>query len=227
MNEKPDLFLTEEVLLLALRDREGTVASGAWYHHSLAGAVMAELAVHGRIRMEGAKERVQVLDATPIGDPVIDACLAELAASKKDRKPSDWFMRFANKSELPHDVAAGLVRRGILRADKGKVALIFTRRIYPEVDPEPERALLARLHTAIFEDKASLDTRTIVLVSLTNRTGVLTANFDRKELKARKKHIEAMIEGELTGTVAEEAIQTVQAIMFITTMMPIFIVTTT
>ena len=39
------LFLHEEVMLLALRDEEGTIASGTMYQYAIGAAILAELLV--------------------------------------------------------------------------------------------------------------------------------------------------------------------------------------
>jgi hypothetical protein len=46
-------------------------------------------------------------------------------------------------------VAGGLGARGVLREEVDRVLWLFRRRIYPEVDPGPERELLQRLRRAV------------------------------------------------------------------------------
>lgn len=43
MEETTSLYLREEVLLLALRDREGTIATGTMYTYALGGAIMVAM----------------------------------------------------------------------------------------------------------------------------------------------------------------------------------------
>ena len=56
-----ELHLHEEVLLLALRDREGTIASGTHYQYAIAGALLAELLLEERcvVDAEGRKGKDQ------------------------------------------------------------------------------------------------------------------------------------------------------------------------
>jgi len=123
-------------------------------------------------------------------------------------------------------VAQQLCRRGILRAAEDKVLLIFTRKIYPEVNPEPERKLIERLRQAIFTESRDVDPRTVVLVSLANNTGLLKAVFDNKKLKGRKARIEEIINGEITGKAAKEAIEAMQAAVMVACIMPAIMTTT-
>ena len=46
--------LYEEVILLALRDDEGTTASGAWYQQAVAGAILSELLLDGHLSVKSA-----------------------------------------------------------------------------------------------------------------------------------------------------------------------------
>ena len=46
------LYLYEEIMLLALRDREGTIFSGTMYNFAIGGAVLAELLMAKRIDVE-------------------------------------------------------------------------------------------------------------------------------------------------------------------------------
>ena len=99
----------------------------------------------------------RVLSPAPLGDPLIDECLAKLAGAKKRAQLQTWVTKFAQTKNLKHRVAEQLAKRRILRIDEDKVLGIFTRKIYPEVDPQPERELTERLRQAIFSDGAEVD----------------------------------------------------------------------
>jgi len=47
MKRFKQLHLHEEILLLVLKDKDGTVASGTWSSLALGGAVLAELMLEG------------------------------------------------------------------------------------------------------------------------------------------------------------------------------------
>jgi hypothetical protein len=113
-----------------------------------------------------------------------------------------------------------LCERGILRAAEDTILLLFARKIYPEVNPEPERKLIERLRQAIFTDSRDVAPQTVVLVSLANSTGLLKVVFDKKELKGRKARIEEIINGEITGKAAKEAIEAMQAAVMVCCIMP-------
>lgn len=216
------IHLHEEIMLLALRDKEGTVAAGAMYQYAIGGAILAELLLSQHIRAaeSGKKTVVKVVNPSPPDDPIIDECLSLVRNSKKPRTLQHWVSRFAGVKKLPHRVAERLCRRGILRADEDKVLLFFTRKIYPEVNPEPERLLIERLSEAIFTDTNDLAPNTVVLVSLANSIGLLNIVFDKKELKKRRDRIEKIVNGEIVGKAATEAIQAVQAAIMSAVIIP-------
>jgi len=222
------LFLHEEIMLLALRDEQGTIATGTMYQYAIGAAVLAELLLNKRIAVEQSRRKklVNLVSSKPIGEPLIDHCLEKICNAKRRASLQTWVSRFASIKNLKHRVARQLCRRGILRAAEDKVLLIFTRKIYPEVNPEPERKLIERLRQAVFTDSRDVEPRTVVLVSLANSTGLLKVVFDKKKLKRRKARIEEIINGEITGKAAKEAIEAMQAAVMVACIMPAIMTTT-
>jgi len=222
MTKNNNLYLHEEIMLLALRDEEGTIAAGPTYQYAIGAAVLSELLLSQRITIDQSnkKKLVDLVGSTPLGEPLLDHCLEKIASAKRRAALQTWVSRFAGVKNLKHLIARRLCQRGILRADEDKVLLIFTRKIYPEVNPQPERELIERLRGAIFTDAMDIDPRTVVLVSLANAAGLLKVVFDKKILKTRKKRIEKLVNGEIAGKAAQEAIQAMQAAVVVACIMP-------
>ena len=221
------LHLHEEIMLLVLRDKEGTVEYVSWYQQAVAGAILAELLLAGRISVEeGKKKLVNVVSNEPIGEPIIDECRKKIATAKRRATLRTWVQRISGLKQLKHRVALGLCDRGILRADEGKVLLIFRRKIYPEINPQPERQLIERLRKAIFGDSRRVDPRTVVLISLANGADLLKIPFGKKKLKARKKRIEQLVNGEMMGRATKEAVKAAQAAVMVAGIIPAITVTT-
>ena len=85
MDKDKPLFLYEEVMLLALRDEQGTIATG-FVEQAVAGAILAELLLESRITVDDTKKQlVNLQNVKPAGDPVIDECLEKIAAAKRLR----------------------------------------------------------------------------------------------------------------------------------------------
>jgi hypothetical protein len=206
------LPLPHQLLLLALRDEKGTLAFASNVRYGLGGAILAELLLQGRVAVEpgdkkGKKKILVVKDPTPTGDPLLDEALRRVQEAKRRASVRTWVSRFARLKDLHHRLARTLCQQGILREKEDRVLGLFKRRIYPELNPKPERALKERLRRAIFEDGARVDPRLTILISLAHSTRVLEAVFPKKELKARRKRIEAIDNGDLVGKAAKEAIE--------------------
>ncbi len=220
------LYLHEEILLLVLRDVEGTENWCATYHHAMGGAIIAELLMSERIEIsDDRKKHVLLKDASPLGDSVIDDALKMIIAARRKASLQTWMTRIACMKNLRHRVAEGLCKRGILRAEEDRVLLVFRRRIYPQRDPKPERQIIDRLRRAIFTDTAMVDPRTVVLIALANSAEVLKVPFDRRKLKERKQRIEKIINGNLIGKAAEGAIRAAQTAAVMAAIMPAVVVT--
>ena len=201
------LFLHEVILLLCLTDKQGTIELGTWYSQAVAGAVMVELLLAGRIELArtGEMDFVRVKSSSPLGDPLIDECLRKIRDRGTPDTLQNWVSLLATTKDLKTPVALELCRKGILRADEDKVLLIFSRRVYPEVDPLPERALIEKLREAIFREDSDVDPRTTVLVALAARTGILAATFGTQEVADRKDRIERITKGHATSAVTDQA----------------------
>lgn len=211
--DKPELPLHEEILMLALRDEKGTVESRAgMYQYAIGGALLSELLLAGCIDVEQTKKKlVNLVKVKRLHDPILDECVELVASAKRRRSAAGWVGRFAHIKRLRHRVAELLCRRGILQESADKVLLIFTRKIYPTIDAGPERRVIQRLRRAVFQDTETVDPRTGILVALANGVGLLTAHFDRKELKQRKQRLEQITNGDLIGGATREAVQAAQA----------------
>ena len=214
------LFLHEEIMLLALHNEKGTIAT-SYPGYVIAGAVLAELLLDGRISVDSTrKQSVQLRNTNPTGEPIIDACLTKMRMAKRRASLKSWVSRLGNIKNLKHRVAQQLCKRGILRASEDALLFAFTRKVYPEINSAPEREIVERMRTAIFTDDNSLDPRTVVLISLASGVDLLGKTFGRKEIRGRKKRIKQIVNGEMTGNATKEVIEACQAAMMVAAIMP-------
>lgn len=211
------LRIHHELLLLALHDKKGTLAFGQMQHIGLAGGIFAELLLEGRLAVveerRGRKLRplVQVVDATRFGEGVMDAGLRKLSEAKRRASPKDTVGRLGGMKRLRHEVGRELARMGVLRATEQDVLLFFKRRVYPTVDPGPEREVVGRVRDAL-EGTGEPDDRTTLLVALAHGTRTLRSIYDRKALKSLKSRIEEIsLASGVGGEAAGEAIRAAHA----------------
>ena len=131
------MLIAEDLLLLATDDATGkTTVSSMQLDPALAGAVLIELVVAGRVNLEGEGKaaKVVVTHQSPLGDPVLDAALQSLLA-KGPLKPSAAIPRLAKglRGRL-NDQLAG---RGILRREQGKILGLFPTTRWPAAEAPP------------------------------------------------------------------------------------------
>jgi len=222
MNDRPELWLHEEVLLLALKDDKGT-PHAAQYSFALGGALLAELLLDERLILEEKPRKkplkpgkkpsylVAIDDSKPLADPILDECLHRVTTSKKQRSPQDWVTRFAQLKDLRRRIAVSLCRKGILREREDRILVLFRRTAYPTLDGAPERRIVDRLQDAVAGDSMELDARTAVLVALANGTGLLKPVLGKDLVKQRKDRIKEIGEGDIVGEATKAAVQAAQA----------------
>jgi len=222
MNDRPELWLHEEVLLLALKDEKGTPHS-AQYSFALGGAMLAELLLEERFVLEEKPRKkplkpgkkpayLVVIDtAKPLADPILDECLHRVSTSKKPRSPQDWVTRFSQMKDLRRRIAVGLCRKGILREREDRILVLFRRTAYPTLDGAPERRVLDRIRDAVVGDSMELEARTAVLVALANGTGLLKPVLGKDLVKQRKERIKEIAEGDIVGEATKAAVEAAQA----------------
>ncbi len=198
-SSRHDLHLHEQLLLLVLRDRKGTLDHRAGFHHiAMGGAILAELALAGVVRIgEGRKAFVE---ATPVAgrprDEIMAEALERVRDAKRRRRAYAWVSTFGHLKRLRHRTALGLCRRGILRRRDSRILLVFRRKLYPTLDPGPERRLLARLRDAVMGE-GEVEAGLGVVTSLAHAAGLLRIHFERRKLRERKARLEAIAAGEL------------------------------
>lgn len=229
LRTSPDpLPLHEEALLLALRDDRGTADPYVNLALGLGAAILAELLLDGRVSVETERKKkfLKLVDDAPTGNALLDDALDLLATAKRRAQLTAWVQKFSAIKGLMHRTAESLCDRGVLKLEEGRVLWIFKRRIYPELDGRVEKEILDRLHKAIFTQTSEVDARTVVLVSLGNSTGLLSANFDKKKLKGRKRRIEQLVNGEVVGKAATAAVEEATMAVMMAAVIPAAVSTT-
>ena len=228
MKPSGPLHLYQEVMLLSLRGEKGTIESGTMYQYAIGGAVLAELILEGKIGIQERRKKkfAVTADSSRTGDDLLDECLQKVRDAKRPAQLQTWVSKFAGVKKLKHRVAQSLVRKRILEMEESLILGLFTRKVYPEINSKPEAELRERLRQAIFTDVTDIDPRTVVLMSLAKAGNLLQVAFNKKELKARKQRIEDVINGDVAGSATKEAIEAMQAAIFVATMIPVIVSTT-
>jgi golgi phosphoprotein 3 len=216
------ILLHEAALLIALRDEEGTIASGPMYQYALGGAIVAELLLQQRVAVdkEGKKDYLRPVSSRNTGDPVLDECLAALGEASKTKTVQSWVMKFGRIKRLKHRIAERLCTAGVLKKTEGRVLFLFNRTVYPEVDGGPEGRLVERIRNAVLSDDGGLDPKLVVLIALLHHTDLLKMALSRKEIKARKQRLKDIENGEVVGKAVKGAVDAMRAAVMAAVIIP-------
>ena len=204
--------LAQDLLLLALDDEKGTqswpgLKTGSY---GLGGAVLMDLMLSERIGLAGGE--VVVKDQTPTGDPVLDAALETIRASKEPRDAKHWVKKLGGKAGLHEQLARRLVERGILREQTHKYLWVFHEQRFPTSDPSPEFIIRDRIRDVALAG-VEPDTRTLLLLSLVNACDLTDRLFSRDDRKQATQRIKDLVEGEQFGNAVGEAVSEMVAII--------------
>ena len=206
------MLIAEDVLLLATDDATGkSTISALQLDPALAGAVLIELVVAGRVNLlgEGRQAKVVVTDGTPLGDPVLDVALQSLI-DKAPLKPVQAIRLLAKglRARL-NDL---LEQRGILRRESGKVLGLFPTTRWPARDSGPEQDVRA-LVVGVLLNGQEPDGRTAAVISVLTAADMLKTVVQRPDIKAAKARGKDIGAGNWAGDSIRKVIQETQAAM--------------
>jgi hypothetical protein len=165
--------LAAELLLLAYdirgKCRIGPTAVG----YGVVGALLSELALSGRLVVDGEVLVKTNLPDEPTGDPILDELLAEIAATP--RTPKEWVSRLGG-SDLTERLLARMLERGQIEIDRHRNYGLFPETWYPVRDivalwEAHQRVVVAATTSAL------LDSRTLALGALAEAVGLSKVLF--------------------------------------------------
>lgn len=209
------LTLPEEILLLVLTDRTGSLLDQTYFRYALGGAILTELMLQDRIELEPGtgQHLVTVTQPRATGDPVLDDALVQLVNATRRANPEKWVDRFAEHEELYLRVCRQLCRKKVLDEHEGRVRLVFRRTVYADLDPQVQEEVVGRVRAAVFGDDA-VDVRTALLTTLAGAGDILVAIFDPEELIPRRERIRGLIkETEMSDKTRDAALQAEAAVI--------------
>ncbi|SDM09955.1 GOLPH3/VPS74 family protein [Nonomuraea jiangxiensis] len=195
--------IAEEFLLLAHSDQDGKQLIDSMHlDPAVAGALLADLAIAGRIELAGKKLRVA--DPSPLGHPELDATLARIVQEGGDRRPA-WWVHKLQSGKLRNRLLTGLAEAGVLAERHRKVLGVFPSTRWPQVDPGVQADVRERVSAVLAG--ADPDARTAALIAIT-----YAARFHRKAFPgADRKRIKEIAEGVWTSAAVAKAIAAIQA----------------
>ena len=205
------LTVAEEMLLLVLDDTSGTFITepDININYALAGAVLADLALKGRI--EADPDKLFVLDPKPTGDAVQDAVLARIAEADEVQDTAYWVAEIGQRGEeVREHLLSRLVERGILKRVEEKVLWVFETRRYPTIDGREEHEVKKRIMDTLLSE-GTPSHKDAVIVSLADACSLFRQMLADRELENLRSRIESIADSETIGVAVGETIRQVRA----------------
>ncbi len=199
------LRFVEEIILLLLGDEDGRFVNvPSWsLDYAIAGGVLMDLAMEDRIDTD--LENLVLLDATPVGDSLLDPTLAEIEAGEK-QDARFWVEHAASRAgAIREEALSRLVASGILERQDDRFLWVFRSRRYPTVDGTAEREVKLRIMGVLFSDDIP-DPRDVMLICLADACGIFRALLSRQELHRASDRIAQVRKLDLIGQAMSRAI---------------------
>ena len=194
---------------LSLRAGDGSLLSLPRYRldYAISGAVLMDLALEDRIDTDQAS--LILLDASPVGDSLLDPTLAEIAAGER-RDARFWVENTMRHAEAIHDEALSrLVSRGVIERRDRRLVGDIRLRSYSMIDDKGGDEVRSRIMGVALSDEIP-DPRDVMVVCLADACGI----FDRLLFDAERERASARIADirrlDLIGRVVTQAILDVQ-----------------
>jgi hypothetical protein len=198
-------MLAEDLMLLFIDGETGRLlADSTSVENALAGAVLIELVNSGRVAFEPNGKKVQVVDPTPLRDPLLQESVTRFDRPMKPQRAVERL-----RKRLRDNVIAQLEGRGVVRVEPRKVLGIFPAKSYVITDD----ARFADVRRAVGEvalGHRGPDARTGSLITLLHAVKAVHKVFDgdRREMNRRAREIAA---GNWAGEAVRRAVEAIQA----------------
>jgi hypothetical protein len=210
------MLIAEDLLLLLTDDQTGRhIVANPGLDLALAGANLVELAQRGRVDLAGKSEQVKagrivVRDAAPTGEHLLDETLRR-CVDLQGKKP-EVVLQALSKT-VRKSLIDGLVARGVLRPQEGRLLGVFRITRWPAVESTREDQV-RQLVTSALVQGTTPDVRTTALIALLSSVDAAQRvvdhaayGVDKKTIKNRAKE---MREGAWAAGAVVKAIQAVQ-----------------
>lgn len=205
--------IADELLLLAIHPAGGRPVIGRGpLDLALAGALLADLALAGRIHLDG--DRVEPARAAPVPapaaarDPELDGALARIVQSPG--RHAHRVVADLSGSSLRLALRNGLIGQGILAEEEQRILGVLRSLSHPELNPAPRCAILGRLDAALAASAAGpLGQRTAALLGIAHACGLAHVLFS--PVPDLDRRVADRTAGGWAGPVVAKAIARMQA----------------
>lgn len=213
MNDKTEdrnITLAEEVLLLLLDEKKGTLIQvpQLTLHFVLAGAILMELAIRNKV--DSDIDSFYIIDRDPTGEPVLDGIMTKIDSYAPNQDLKYWINAIADHgSEILESSINRLIERGILGRTEKRILWLVKTESYPTIDQSVERESKRRVLNLLYSDEIP-DQEDIVLVCLLDASNMLRTLIGQAELTRLRPRIEQIVRLDLIGQATTKLIREIQ-----------------
>ncbi len=191
--------LLEEFVLLSLQDEGGHFEQIPEVHMAcgIAGAALMDLALQGRI--DSDINALWVVDPTPLGHPILDKVLADIAAETRRLDTKLWIKRLARRAHaMQQSAVASLCDKGVLHQVDSSFLWVMKDRLYPVADGQ-EQVEAKRRVIAVLLSNDIPSPRDVVLTALADDCLLFDRFFKPQQLEQVRSRIELISGMDLIG----------------------------
>ncbi|MEI6089132.1 MAG: GPP34 family phosphoprotein [bacterium] len=201
------LYNYEKLMLLSIDDNKGHVifSLSTTLPYGLAGAILFDL--HFANRIDFVKDKVKLIDKTPIGDEVLDTALKLIADDEKHNEMQFWVEKLYQKIDnIKKRIINKLVDAKILKYEKDKILWFIPVEKYPTNNPIPEINLRLEIRGIVLDaNKPTQDD--IALISLIYSCNLVEEIFTKEEIRQAEEIIKDMVDSESVGQIIRDSIR--------------------
>ena len=204
------LSFAEEIYLLALDETTGKPMISPRdieMQSALVGAILAELSFF--LRIDTDIDKIYLLDATPVGNPVLDHALSLISGSTESQSISFWMNELrADTRFIEKHVLQELIDKKILKQEDKKILWVFPTRQYPIIDGIELQNIERRLRNLILSDEIP-EPRETVLVSLVDACGFFQDILSPREFQRSRERIALLARIDAIGRTVNNLIRVI------------------
>ena len=210
MVDNKNITLAEEILLLLLDEKKGTLIQvpQLTLHFVLAGATLMELAIRNKV--DNDVNEFFIVDREPTGEPVLDQVLAKIGESHPNHDLKYWVNAIAdNGVEILESSINRLVERGILGRSEKRILWVVKTESYPTIDDSVEKESKRRVLNLLYSDEIP-EQRDVVIICLLDASNMLRTLLGQAELARLRPRIEQIARLDLIGQATTKLIREIQ-----------------
>ncbi len=204
------LTLYDELYLLSIHEDKGTFLKSTVesMKPGLAGALLAELALMGKIK-SNEKHRLILVDKKPTDDNLLNELLEILDDSEKDHKFGYWINKVSSRLEkLRTQMTERLIQMEIVSQEDDHLEWEVPTPLNSKVNASSKYWVRRRLRSIVLAQEKA-DQRDIAMLSLLRACGFLDLIFLKDERRYASRHINELV---ISFAMKDSAAQTIEEI---------------